>query len=281
MSPGMMLTSPPSALFEAVRLHPADMRLRGVLADALIESGDPRGEFIALQLARHSSGERATPREGSLLAEHRDAWLGRLAGLVHQPRFERGFLHAAQVRRETALPATVERFDEWATVGNLDVRFLPEALEVRLLGAPSMRSLREVSGLSLAGLSAISKARGALPWRALSLQGGGVGLAALLRCPLPLLTSLTFFDQLPAPRLRELLESALGRQLTHLAFKVANPVELPELLTLALRSTLETMRASSTGGELTFEVAQKTLRAPRKLVDAHPLELPWLTVVVS
>jgi hypothetical protein len=139
--------------------------------------------------------------------------------------------------------------------------------------------LREVSGLSLPGLSAISKARGALPWRALSLQGGGVGLAALLRCPLPLLTSLTFFDQLPAPRLRELLESPLGRQLTHLAFKVANPVELPELLTLALRSTLETMRASSTGGELTFEVAQKTLRAPRKLIDAHPLELPWLTVV--
>jgi uncharacterized protein (TIGR02996 family) len=277
----MMLTSTPSALFEAVLLHPADLRLRGVLADTLLEAGDPRGEFIALQLARHHSGERASPREGALLAVHRDAWLGRLSGLVYQPRFERGFLHACQVRRETALPATIERFDEWATLGHLDVRFLPEPLEVRLLGAPTMRSLREVTGLSLPGLSAISKARGALPWRAVSLQGGGVGVAALLRCPLPLLTSLTFFDQLPAPWLRELLDSPLGRQLTHLAFKVANPAELPELLTLALRSTLETMRASSTGGELTFEVAQKTLRAPRKLLAAHPLELPWLTVVGS
>lgn len=268
------------ALFDAVLERPDDLRVRGVLADALLEAGDPRGEFIALQLARHRSGERATPREGELLAEHRHAWLGRLAGFVHQPKFERGFLDSAQVRRETELPAAIERFEEWATVSHLDVRFLPEPLEIRLLGAPIMRALREVTGISLTGLVAISKARGPLPWRALSVQGA-FALTAMLRCPLPLLRSLTFFDGLSPQRLRELLESALGSQLEHLTFKVMKAAELPELLTVAVSSSLKTMHGSSTGGEFTFDIAPRTLRAPAKFFAGHALELPWLKRITS
>ena len=41
---------------EAVLQNPADLSLRAVLADALLEAGDPRGEFIALQL-RAETGE--------------------------------------------------------------------------------------------------------------------------------------------------------------------------------------------------------------------------------
>ena len=51
------------ALFAAVWMEPATDAPRAVLADVLTEQGDPRGEFITLQLARAQG--TSTPPGGS------------------------------------------------------------------------------------------------------------------------------------------------------------------------------------------------------------------------
>src|SRR5204863_9945107 len=58
--------------------QPDDDGPRLVLADALLEREDPRGEFMALQL-RDARGELAEPerkRMASLLRKHEKAWAG-------------------------------------------------------------------------------------------------------------------------------------------------------------------------------------------------------------
>ena len=59
-------------LFDAVAADPDDDAPRQVLADALLERGDLRGEFVALQLLR--ARKAATPaqeaREAHLEDEH-------------------------------------------------------------------------------------------------------------------------------------------------------------------------------------------------------------------
>lgn len=82
-------------LIEAIRLDPGDLGLRAVLADVLQEAGDPRGTFIALQLA----GDEASLRKAAgLFRKHRLEWLGPLLSRVLQsPRFKNGFLYCADV----------------------------------------------------------------------------------------------------------------------------------------------------------------------------------------
>lgn len=85
-----------SMMLAAIVAHPDDDTPRAVFADWLTERRDPRGEFIALQLAR--AHRKATPderrREAALLASHRQALLGPFDGLVGKTGlvFERGFL---------------------------------------------------------------------------------------------------------------------------------------------------------------------------------------------
>ncbi|MGC4120970.1 MAG: TIGR02996 domain-containing protein [Myxococcales bacterium] len=92
---------------------PQDDGLRQVYADWLVERGDPRGEFIALQYARLSGSltREQEKREAELLALHRERWLGSLAAKVQvsAARFERGF--AAEVNG-----AETDGAREWSTV---------------------------------------------------------------------------------------------------------------------------------------------------------------------
>jgi uncharacterized protein (TIGR02996 family) len=86
------------ALWRAANEHPDDDEARRVLADALLERGDVRGELIAIQLelARHPEDERGpreqklADRERALLDAHADSWL---AGWPFElrPWFVRGF----------------------------------------------------------------------------------------------------------------------------------------------------------------------------------------------
>lgn len=59
----------PAQLFAKVYADPTDDAIRAVLADLLTERGDPRGEFIALQLARHATKGTLKAEERALLAE--------------------------------------------------------------------------------------------------------------------------------------------------------------------------------------------------------------------
>ncbi|HEY1551044.1 MAG TPA: TIGR02996 domain-containing protein [Kofleriaceae bacterium] len=77
----------------AIIASPDDDTPRSVYADWLLERGDPRGEFIALQL-EHAAGRSTRAklvREGELLRAHGEAWGGAIAKWFIWPAFERGF----------------------------------------------------------------------------------------------------------------------------------------------------------------------------------------------
>jgi uncharacterized protein (TIGR02996 family) len=110
------------SLLAEVYAHPDDDAPRMVLADALLERGDPRGEFITLQLVRGRNGE-PTERERELLKKHGRSWLGPLATVLSFGKgysgteFERGFVVKADFifKIEKKLPL-VARDPGWATI---------------------------------------------------------------------------------------------------------------------------------------------------------------------
>jgi uncharacterized protein (TIGR02996 family) len=118
--PRIEVSLPPSPLFLSLvgKLLAADDDAgRLVVADALAEAGDARGEFIALQLAeaRVSDAGRAA-RIAELLARYAARWVppGVLAERSH---FHRGFLH-----RATWFGATDTNHVEWQFVRHLTYR---------------------------------------------------------------------------------------------------------------------------------------------------------------
>jgi len=112
---------------------------RMVLADRLLELGDPRGELIALQLARARAGTPPTPRERALIAQHGHAWTRPLAGCLVAYGFRRGFLATAVVDDRAMMQPAWYEHPIWATVEELETR------NPTLLFAPGLRSLRRVA----------------------------------------------------------------------------------------------------------------------------------------
>lgn len=133
-------------LYQAVYEAPRDDVRKLVLADALQLEGDPRGDFITLQLRSSVITRR---RSDKLLARHRAAFLGALAPAVLSPdrlgggrrfveRWDKGFLTACTVRLQGALVDC----SAWATVESLGV-YEGEG-EPTDLRSPWFTSLREV-----------------------------------------------------------------------------------------------------------------------------------------
>lgn len=146
-------------LFADVYASPSDDGPRLVLADFLLEHGDPRGELVALQLARRDGrlDAEGAAREEELLEAHGRTWAGSLApllkwGVGSKTRFERGFLAVADSIL-TAFDNADVRLDEpsWATIERLQ-GYWPRAL---LYGAP-LRGLRRLDLLhdEIVGLAA-------------------------------------------------------------------------------------------------------------------------------
>ncbi len=110
-------------LVAAIYRAPDDDAPRMVYADWLQERGDPRGEFITLQLAvaRGDATRASRTRQAALLAEHMKAWLGPLASMVKSTtvKFARGFLDACELKGTWD-----QRLDDdpaWSTVRALTV----------------------------------------------------------------------------------------------------------------------------------------------------------------
>lgn len=104
-------------LLEAIYAHPEDDAARAVYADALSARGDPRGEFITLQLApKLTTAQRE--RMKALLGKHERTWSGPLATVLEKRVYERGFLvagelgYSADSKLHPAAP-------EWKTVERL------------------------------------------------------------------------------------------------------------------------------------------------------------------
>jgi uncharacterized protein (TIGR02996 family) len=129
-------------LFAAIYAEPEDDAARLVLADELQGRGDPRGEFIALQLARGRGGTRSK-RERELLAAAGRDWLGALDPVIAKTGivFERGFLTACAIRdnAEDVFEALAGR-PEWRTIEHLDLASARGRVPVADM--PALRSLR-------------------------------------------------------------------------------------------------------------------------------------------
>lgn len=112
---------------EAVYESPEDDARRLVLADLLLDRGDPRGEFIQRQAAlpRLAGPERegAVAELGLLQRRHAAAWAGGLAAVLELAdcTFRLGFLDTAVVSWRVS-PSDVRRLagrPEWRTVRSL------------------------------------------------------------------------------------------------------------------------------------------------------------------
>lgn len=112
------------AFLRAITENPDDDTPRLIYADWLEERGDPRGEFIRIQIAvaheRYCAARRLPleARERELLEHHQDTWLGTLRPMLTRWSFRRGFLDTVAVPasvylQHTAIPrpATVRRFE--------------------------------------------------------------------------------------------------------------------------------------------------------------------------
>lgn len=146
------------ALLREVHAQPDADEIRLVLADALLEHGDPRGELIALQLAG-AADERQLDRIDQLLREHGKGWLGSLREITYRARFARGFLTRLELNgrwtateqgwaRHTADPmlATVEDLIPGRSVGQTYAQFVT---------SPAMTALRRIEVFDKATLEAL------------------------------------------------------------------------------------------------------------------------------
>lgn len=163
--------SPVEALFERVLGDPDDLDALRVLADALQEIADPRGELIALQCLDEPTPTQQR-RIAALLKSHMDVWLGRLAAAASRGSvvFRRGFVRELGLKKAAAKQVeTLIGCPEWVTVERLDVSMWPDAATLELLGDPALRALRIVDGLNdVASLAKVGRPA----WHTLSLRFG-------------------------------------------------------------------------------------------------------------
>jgi uncharacterized protein (TIGR02996 family) len=89
---------------DAIYDAPGDLALRSVFADELQEKGDPRGEFIALQIANADP-----PKQRALIAKHGAKWAGKLAKEFEELHFENGFFAGGMLR----MPKRKNMLEEW------------------------------------------------------------------------------------------------------------------------------------------------------------------------
>jgi uncharacterized protein (TIGR02996 family) len=149
------LSSRADALMVAVLENLEDDSARLVLADALIEANDPRGELITLQMGQTTPA--AKKRAAEIIKTSRKALLGPLDPILTKAEFEKGFLTRAALRGGTAaalahaIKATAGH-PLWSTV-----RHLEGPGDAAISGHRIMRSLRSLwrSDLPLAKLAAM------------------------------------------------------------------------------------------------------------------------------
>jgi uncharacterized protein (TIGR02996 family) len=150
-------------LFAQIAEHPDDDALKHVLADLLQQRGDPRGELIALQLAN-----REAERVKTLIAQHRDTWLGPLAPIAGEVAFEKGFLASIQLHAKPDEIAPLVGHPIWATVKKLSLGQVSE-LPRDLLHHPVMRTVEYLGGLDAARLRELL-AGPPVPYRAINVM---------------------------------------------------------------------------------------------------------------
>ena len=232
-------------LLAAVYTDPSDRNARSVYADWLIAQNDPRGEFMALQLAR-GSHDPPTLRERQLLEAHGKVWLGPLAASGAGHEFRDGFLSILTLGRVRP------RIDPmFATVAQLYGDFSSEA-DIELVADPVFRALRVAGTFSVPGLRALSRVTRPLPFELLYVHAGGDIELDLLDPD---------FD-LPLPSLDTLELSVSNGPLT--------PAEVRGLFSLPLARRLREVHVDWAGDAIARWVELFVMRA-----NLERLELAW------
>ena len=189
-----------SELLAAVHADPFDLAARAVYADALQDAGDPRGEFIALQLAG-----KATQREKTLLKDHRKRWLGPLAKLVSNSstRFENGFLRTVAITSQQPLAPNQLAHPELATIEVLDVTGMRDTSHVATQATELLTRYAKLQELVIVarGLAHVAERirEHALTRLAVQLPSADLLPAALQRRTFPQLRALRVWNQDPGP----------------------------------------------------------------------------------
>jgi uncharacterized protein (TIGR02996 family) len=125
---------------------PDDLERRSVFADWLLQKSDPRGEFIALQLAARD--RELTPKEQkrieTLESKHAKVWLRSLEGAISQYKFQHGCLWYARIsfykvvpRADNPILGTVRHLVLYGGAGDDALALLasPSLAAVRILDA--------------------------------------------------------------------------------------------------------------------------------------------------
>lgn len=143
------------ALYLAVWKNPDDDAPRVVLADFLSQRGDPRGEFITLQLAAAAGtlDKAGRAREKELLKRHKKQWVGPIAPLIqtHWHRFERGFLVTCSIEPNEALEAELGTHPAWSTIREFFVQWYAKKTGKKLIAHLESLGAVEVTNLSNRG----------------------------------------------------------------------------------------------------------------------------------
>jgi uncharacterized protein (TIGR02996 family) len=174
-------TASADELLQAVVAAPADDAPRLVLADWLTERGDPRGEFISMQIALErglaEDEERLNERAQKLLEAHGARWSPDPA--LARVHFKRGFAEAVEVLDASALPQ-LEDFLSREPVRNLIFNSTQRLDAARFAALPWIERLMSLSFkgprpqapavLSRAQLPYLLESRGLRGLRRLSLS---------------------------------------------------------------------------------------------------------------
>jgi hypothetical protein len=127
---------------------PSDADLRQILADALLDAGDPRGELIQLQSLPHQTAD-IIARADDLIAAHWYSWLGVVADVLDRDAtfFRYGFLDEITVRASTVELSRVRANRELHTVRAVRPGYSSTADFIRFVAElpyePVMLELRE------------------------------------------------------------------------------------------------------------------------------------------
>jgi uncharacterized protein (TIGR02996 family) len=149
------------SLLEAVYANPSSDEARLAYAEFLQERGEPLGEFIALQIARHNRRKGTRTREKELFTAHGQGWwpdhpCAQFSTLALDD-IDRGF--PARFRQQPT-PGVVEdsaKNPAWSTVGGMVLQpGVAEPTLAALFRRGSFPSLRELHGVDERILAEIS-----------------------------------------------------------------------------------------------------------------------------
>jgi uncharacterized protein (TIGR02996 family) len=254
---------------------------RLVYADWLLQQGDARGEFIALQCRRaraRSARARPSPREDELLREHGASWLAALGLGPREGGFVRGFLERLELNAQrlcdgvsslsrspvrtirlalhplSALPAALRALEQFPLLRTLELELRNMEVEPLLQLAPALSRL---SVLRLRSHTAVRLAR----WELDNLERLELELiGALSRRPSTLPRGLPSLE-IDLASLQALVDWRL-ESLQSLSIRGGRTQDLVALLRSPLPPRLREIVLGNTSGSLGAEAARSLATSP-------------------